>query len=593
MSELATSMRTHACGELRAEHVGADVILCGWVARQRDHGGLTFVDLRDREGLVQLVFHPEDAPEAKTAAQQLKAESVVRVTGEVRHRPEGTVNPALPTGEVEVTVRTVEVLSVADTPPFPIEDRVEADELLRLTYRYLDLRRPEMTGVLRLRHQVVRIIREYLDAHGFVEVETPILTRSTPEGARDFLVPSRLQPGTFYALPQSPQQLKQLLMVAGQDRYYQIARCFRDEKPRADRGLEFTQLDLEMSFVTEEDIFALMEPLFARIMRETIGVEVEMPFRRMPYAEAMARYGTDKPDLRYGMALADLGEVFRETGFRAFSDVLTSGGVVRGFVAPGGGKLSRKELDGLVKDTKGRGAAGLVWMACDEGSVRSPVEKHMAPEEVGSVRKTTGAADGDLILIVADRAERVAVALDALRRDMAERLGLIPENEWRFLWIVDPPLFEWGEEEDKWVSVHHPFTAPADEDLNPETAKARAYDIVLNGMELGGGSIRIHDPEVQRRVFEALGLSQEEIDEKFGHLLTAFRYGVPPHGGIAPGIDRIVMGLAGKENIREVVAFPKAQSGADALTGAPAAVPDEQLRELGIKAVAAPKKKEE
>ncbi len=593
MSELATSMRTHACGELRAEHVGADVTLCGWVARQRDHGGLTFVDLRDREGLVQLVFHPEEAPEAKAAAQQLKAESVVRVTGKVRHRPEGTVNPALPTGEVEVSIRTVEVLSVADTPPFPIEDRVEADELLRLTYRYLDLRRPEMTAVLRLRHQVVRIIREYLDAHGFVEVETPILTRSTPEGARDFLVPSRLQPGTFYALPQSPQQLKQLLMVAGQDRYYQIARCFRDEKPRADRGLEFTQLDLEMSFVTEEDIFALMEPLFARIMRETIGVEVEMPFRRMPYAEAMARYGTDKPDLRYGMALADLGDVFRETGFRAFGDVLTSGGVVRGFVAPGAGRLSRKELDGLVTDTKGRGAAGLVWMACEEGTVRSPVEKHMAPEEVESVRKTTGAADGDLILIVADRAERVAVALDALRRDMAEWLGLIPENEWRFLWIVDPPLFEWGEEDDKWVSVHHPFTAPADEDLNPETAKARAYDIVLNGMELGGGSIRIHDPKVQRRVFEALGLSHEEIDEKFGHLLTAFRYGVPPHGGIAPGIDRIVMRLAGKENIREVVAFPKAQSGADALTGAPAPVPDEQLRELGIKAVAAPKKKEE
>ncbi len=593
MSELATSMRTHACGELRAEHVESGVTLCGWVARQRDHGGLTFVDLRDREGLVQLVFHPEEAPEAKAAAQQFKAESVVRVTGKVRHRPEGTVNPALPTGEVEVSVRTVEVLSVADTPPFPIEDRVEADELLRLTYRYLDLRRPEMTAVLRLRHQVVRIIREYLDAHGFVEVETPILTRSTPEGARDFLVPSRLQPGTFYALPQSPQQLKQLLMVAGQDRYYQIARCFRDEKPRADRGLEFTQLDLEMSFVTEEDIFNLMEPLFARIMRETIGVEVEMPFRRMPYAEAMARYGTDKPDLRYGMALADLGAVFRETGFRAFADVLTSGGVVRGFVAPGGGRLSRKELDGLVTDTKGRGAAGLVWMACEEGTVRSPVEKHMAPEEVESVRKTTGAADGDLILIVADRAERVAVALDALRRDMAEWLGLIPENEWRFLWIVDPPLFEWGEEDDKWVSVHHPFTAPADEDLNPETAKARAYDIVLNGMELGGGSIRIHDPKVQRRVFEALGLSHEEIDEKFGHLLTAFRYGVPPHGGIAPGIDRIVMRLAGKENIREVVAFPKAQSGADALTGAPAPVPDEQLRELGIKAVAAPKKKEE
>ncbi len=581
----ATAMRTHACGALRAEHAGTEVVLCGWVARRRDHGGVTFVDLRDRLGIVQLVFHPGEAPEAHAAAQGLRSESVVRVRGVVRRRPEGTVNPALATGEVEVAVSSVEVLAASETPPFPVEDRAEADEELRLRYRYLDLRRPEMTRVLALRHRVSRLTRDYLDARGFVEVETPMLTRSTPEGARDFLVPSRLQRGTFYALPQSPQQLKQLLMVAGQDRYYQIVRCFRDEDLRADRQPEFTQLDVEMSFVDEEDVLGLVEPLMALLVRETNGAEVPTPFPRLTYDEALARYGTDKPDLRYGMELADLGPVFAGTGFRAFAQALAAGGVVKGFAAPGAASLPRKDLDGLVREARGRGAAGLVWVGFAGSEVRSPVAQHLAPEELAGVRKATGAGDGDLVLIVADQLPRANVALDGLRRLLAARLGLVPEGAWAFVWITEPPLFEWGEEEGKWVSVHHPFTQPASDDLDPRTARARAYDLVLNGVELGGGSIRIHDPELQRRVFGVLGLTPEETEEQFGHLLRAFRYGVPPHGGIALGWDRIVMLLAGKDAIREVIAFPKTQTGQDLLTGAPAPVPEAQLRELGIRLI--------
>jgi aspartyl-tRNA synthetase len=580
---MRTTMRTHTCGELRAGEIGQTVTLCGWVARQRDHGGVTFVDLRDREGLVQLVFHPEDEPAAHAEAQRFKTESVVRVTGEVRHRPEGTVNPNLPTGEVEIAVRDVETLAVAETPPFPIEDRIDADELLRLRYRYLDLRRPEMTRILAMRHLINRVIREEMEARRFVEVETPYLTRSTPEGSRDFLVPSRLWPGGFYALPQSPQQLKQLLMVAGQDRYYQIVRCFRDENPRADRGFEFTQLDVEMSFVDEEDIIDVIEPVMARVVRETNGVDVPTPFPRMTYDEMMARFGSDKPDLRYGMELADLGPVFASTGFRAFGSVLAEGGAIKGLAAPGGAELSRKELDELVQATRGRGAAGLVWIVVEDGGVRSPVEKHLMPDEIDGVRKATDASSGDLILIVADREDRANVALDGLRRDMAARLGLVREGEWDFLWMIEPPLFEWSQDEDKWVSVHHPFTAPIGDDLDPKTARGRAYDLVLNGFELGGGSIRIHDPEVQRRVFEVLGLTTEQTEEQFGHLLRAFRYGVPPHGGVAFGIDRIVMVMAGREAIRDVTAFPKAQSGQDVLTGAPAAATEEQLRELHLK----------
>jgi aspartyl-tRNA synthetase len=592
MSDLRTAMRTHACGDLRASDVATAVSLCGWIWRRRDHGGVTFVDLRDRQGLVQLVFHPEDASEAHAAAQHLGSETVVRVTGEVRERPAGTVNPELPTGEVEVAVSGVEILSEAETPPFVIEDRIEASEELRLRYRYLDLRRPEMTKVLALRHTINRIVREEMETRGFLEVETPILGRSTPEGARDFLVPSRLWPGTFYALPQSPQQLKQLLMVAGQDRYYQIVRCLRDEQPRADRSYEFTQLDVEMSFVDQEDVFAVIEPLYARVVRETQGVEVATPFPRMTHEEMVSRFGTDKADLRYGMELVELGEVFAGTGFRAFASVLSDGGLVKGFAAPGGAQLSRKELDDLVQVAKSRGAAGLVWIAFEQDGVRSPVEKHLSETELEGVRGATDAGSGDLVLIVADRPDRTNVALDGLRRHLADRLGLIPEGEWRFCWLVDPPLFEWSEDEGKWVSAHHPFTAPAEDDLNPETARSRGYDLVLNGYEVGGGSIRIHRPDVQHRVFEVLGLSDEEIEEQFGHLLNAFRYGVPPHGGIAMGIDRLVMLMAGKETIRDVTAFPKAQSGADPLTGAPAPPSGEQLRELGLAVTVEPAKPE-
>jgi aspartyl-tRNA synthetase len=588
-SAMRTALRTHTCGELRLDDAGQTVTLCGWIWRRRDHGGVTFVDLRDREGLVQLVFHPEDAPDAHAAAQHLGSETVVRVTGVVGERPAGTVNPELPTGEVEVAVSEIEVLSQAETPPFVIEDRIEASEELRLRYRYLDLRRPEMTKVLALRHRVNRIIREEMEARGFLEVETPLLGRSTPEGARDFLVPSRLWPGDFYALPQSPQQLKQLLMVAGQDRYYQIVRCLRDEQPRADRSFEFTQLDVEMSFVVEEDVIAVIEPLYARIVREIAGVEISTPFPRMTYREMLDRFGSDKPDLRYGMELADLGEVFGGTRFRAFATVLDAGGLVKGFAAPGGSELSRKELDDFVQVARSRGAAGLVWIVVEPDEIRSPVEKHLSAAEIDGVKTATGAGPGDLVMIVADKPDRANVALDGLRRHMADRLGLIPQEEWRFCWLVEPPLFEWSDDEGKWVSAHHPFTSPASDDLDPETATSRGYDLVLNGYEVGGGSIRIHRSDVQHKVFEILGLSEEQIQEQFGHLLQAFRYGVPPHGGIAMGIDRLVMLLAGKETLRDVTAFPKAQSGADPLTGAPAQASDEQLRELGIAVTARPK----
>ena len=591
VNDMRTAMRTHACGHLRAADADSEVALCGWVAHRRDHGGVTFIDLRDREGVVQLVFHPAESPEAHEAAQSLGAEDVVRVTGVVRSRPEGMVNTALDTGEIEVAASTLEVLSESDTPPFPIEDRIEAGEDLRLRYRYLDLRRPEMTGVLRLRHTINRIMREHMESLGFLEVETPLLTRSTPEGARDFLVPSRSWPGTFYALPQSPQQLKQMLMVAGQDRYYQIVRCLRDERTTADRGLEFTQLDVEMSFIDEEDIIAVIEPLYARIVHETQGVDVSAPFPRLTYDEMLERFGSDKPDLRYGMELIDLGDVFRATGFNAFASVLGSGGRVKALVAPGGGSLSRKELDELVTDTKGRGAAGLVWMVVEPDEIRSPVAKFLSEEEFEGLARATGAGEGDLILIVADREDRVHVALDALRRHLAARLGQIPDHAWAFCWMTRPPLFEWSEEDDKWVSVHHLFTAPVDDtDLEPSTAKARAYDLVLNGFEIGGGSIRIHRSDVQAKVFDVLGMSHEESREKFGHILTALGSGAPPHGGIAMGIDRLVMLMAGKDAIRDVTAFPKAQSGADPLTGAPAPVDDVQLRELGLRLAEAPKK---
>ena len=582
-SLFATAMRSHACGELRAAHAGTQVTLCGWVAHRRDHGGVTFIDLRDREGVVQVVFHPDEAEAAHAAAQDLRAEWVVRLTGVVRPRPEGMANAAIGTGEVEVLASDLEVLSRSDTPPFVIEDRAEADELLRLEYRYLDLRRPEMTSALQMRHQVTRLMHEHLDARGFVDVETPLLGRATPEGSRDFLVPARMRPGTFFALPQSPQQLKQLLMVGGQDRYYQIVRCLRDEATRADRGFEFTQLDIEMTFVDEEDIFALIEPLYARIVTETQGVDVSTPFRRMSFDEMVDRYGSDKADLRYGMELVNLVDVFEGSGFRSFATVAAEGGSVKALAAPGGGSLSRKELDKRVEEAKGRGAAGLVWIVVEDGgALRSPVEKFLSDDEKAAILARTGAGPGDLICIVADRPDRVHVALDGLRRDLAHRLDLIPEGRWEFCWWTEPPLFEWSDEEGKWVSQHHPFTAPLTEDLDPKTGKARAYDLILNGFEIGGGSIRIHEPEVQQAVFDVLDIGRDEQQEKFGHLLKAFRFGAPPHGGIAMGLDRLLMILAGKDSLRDVTAFPKAQSGLDPLTGAPASADPAVLAELGI-----------
>ncbi len=583
-SILRTAMRTHACGELRPEHSGGEVTLCGWVAHRRDHGGVTFIDLRDRAGSVQVVFGPEHA-DTHTIAQDLRGEWVVRVSGEVRLRPDGMVNPSLGTGEIEVHATALEVLSKAETPPFVIEDRIEADEMLRLEYRYLDLRRPEMTAMLRLRHQVTSIMREHMDSLGFLDVETPVLTRATPEGARDFLVPSRLYPGSFYALPQSPQQLKQLLMVAGQDRYYQIVRCMRDENPRADRGFEFTQLDIEMSFIDEEDVFAVIEPLYARILREVHGVEVPVPFPRMTYDDMMDRYGSDKADLRYGLELVTLTHLFAGSGFNAFAGVAaTEDGAIKALCAPGAGAaFSRKDLDKLVEDAKGRGAAGLVWIVAEEGgAVRSPVEKFLSSEEIAGVLERTGAAPGDLVCIVADRVDRANVALDGLRRDLAARLDLVPPNGWSMCWLTEPPLFEWSDDEGKWVSVHHPFTSPATDDLDPRTAKSRGYDLVMNGFEVGGGSIRIHRSDIQQAVFDVLGVSHEEQQEKFGHLLRAFTFGAPPHGGIAMGLDRLVMILAGKDSLRDVTAFPKAQSGQDPLTGAPAPVDEAQLTEVGL-----------
>ena len=575
--------RTHLCGELRASDDGEAVVVAGWVAHRRDHGGVMFFDLRDREGILQVVAHPEDQPEAYAAAQDLRGESVVMVRGRCRLRPEGTVNPNIPTGEVEVAATAIDVLSESDTPPFPVEDRVEADETLRLKYRYLDLRRPEMTRVVRDRARIAGIIRRFFDERGFVDVETPMLTKSTPEGARDFLVPSRLQRGNVYALPQSPQQFKQLLMVAGIDRYYQLAHCFRDEDLRADRHWEFTQLDLEMSFATEEDVLAVLEEMFGVLWREFLGVEIARPWPRLTYDEAVARFGSDKPDTRYGMELVDLTEAFRGSGFRAFARAVEEGGVIQGFAAPDAAAWSRKDLDGLVNEATSRGAKGLVWVAYTGTEVKSPVISHLSEGELSAIASATGAGDGALALIVADRPDRVAVALDGLRRLMADRLGLVDVGRWDFLWITEFPMFEWSDEEAKWVAMHHPFTAPIGDDLDPGTARARAYDIVLNGVELGSGSVRIHRPDLQRRVFEVLGIGPDEAEEKFGHMLRAFRYGVPPHAGFAFGLERVVMFLTGRDNIRDVIAFPKTSSGIEPLTGAPSEPSKDQLAQLGIR----------
>jgi aspartyl-tRNA synthetase len=592
-------MRTHRCGDLRAGDAGGPVVLCGWVAARRDHGGVTFVDLRDTAGVVQVVFSLDDDPGAHRAAQDLRAEYCVRVEGEVRRRPSGSANPGLPTGEVEVVARAVEVFSVAETPPFQLDEHRDVDEAVRLRYRYLDLRRSGMQGNLQMRHRIVSSIRRFFDGEGFVEVETPMLTRATPEGARDFLVPARLAPGRFYALPQSPQIFKQLLMVAGLDRYYQIVRCFRDEDLRADRQLDFTQLDLEMSFVDVEDVVDVTERCFRQVWREVLGVEIGR-FARLTYAEAMERFGSDKPDIRYGLELTDLAEVFSSTGVKVFRSALDAGGAVKAIVVPEGGSLARKDLDALTEEAKGLGARGLAWAAVTSEGLRSPLDKFFSEDERQGLVKATEASDGDLVIIVAD-ADRSTVlkVLGGLRTRIATRFGFVPARDrtdaeaWKFLWITDFPWFEWNPEEGRWDAIHHPFTGIVEATMDfletdPSRVMSKAYDITLNGWELASGSIRIHERATQQRVFRALGMSEQEAEERFGFLLDAFRFGVPPHGGIAPGIDRIAALAAGESNIREVIAFPKTQSGADLLTGAPASVDEAQLRVLNIRTTATP-----
>ena len=571
------------CGSLRSSDEGRELELYGWVARRRDMGGVIFIDLRDRWGKVQVVFNPTLAPSAHAAASDLRSESVVRVAGVVRRRPSGSENPKLETGEIEVAASELEVLSASEPTPFPLEDAEEPDEKTRLEYRYLDLRRPRMTKMLELRNRVNRIIRDYMEEREFIEVETPILTRSSPSGARDFLVPSRLHPGEFYALPQAPQMLKQLLMVSGVQRYYQIARCFRDENLRADRQPEFTQLDVEMAFCNEEDVFTLIEGLFAKLWRDTIGVDLPLPFPRLDIKQSFLRYGSDKPDLRYELEIADLGDSLANTKAEIFRRVLAAGGVVRGLSVPRGRDMARRELDELVTVAKGAGGQGLAWLP------GGPLDKFLGEEEIIAIKRLTGAGPDDLVLIAADRRRKAETVMGLIRQEIARRRKLVRENEWRFLWINPTYLFD-EDDQGKLTYAHHPFTRPFAEDMSfveerPYDVRAHAYDIVCNGYELGGGSLRIYDPGMQERVFQLLGMPLDVIRERFGTLLRAFTHGVPPHGGIAPGIDRIVMMLGGTDNIRDVIAFPKTQSMSDLMLGAPSEVDQSQLDELHIKVV--------
>jgi aspartyl-tRNA synthetase len=579
----ANEYRDTWCGQVLPERVDSEVRVAGWVHRRRDHGGLVFIDLRDRTGLVQLVFNPDEAGDAFELGHKLRSEDVLTAAGPVVRRSPETVNPELPTGEVEVRVTDARLLSDAETPPFEVESfSGEVAEETRLRYRYLDLRRDRMRQALELRHKVASAMREFLSGDGFVEIETPILTRSTPEGARDFLVPSRLQRGSFYALPQSPQLFKQLLMIGGFERYFQIARCFRDEDLRADRQPDFTQLDIEMSFVDTDDVIELNERLLAFVLGEC-GVEVSLPMRRIPYDEAIDRYGSDKPDLRFGLELHELTEVFRGSEFNAFRQAIEGGAKVRGLNA-GAHEMSRADLDGLVAEATELGAKGLVWAVVEPDGWRSPVAKFLSEDEIAQATEALSASQGDVVLIVADQPLLSAEVLGELRRRLGERLGLIDREANELTWIVDWPLLGWAADEERWDPHNHPFTSP-DGEFNaddPGAARAKAYDVVWNGWEIGGGSIRISDPEVQRKVFGAIGIDEKEAEERFGFLLDALRYGAPPHGGIAFGLDRMVALLHGTESIRDVIAFPKTASGGDPLTGAPAPVDDRQLRELGI-----------
>ena len=580
--------KTHTCGELRAQDAGKQVVLMGWVHRRRTHGGLIFVDLRDRWGLTQLVFNPGVSPDAHRVANECRLEYVLAAAGTVQPRPAGTENPSLPTGAVELVVERAEILNTARTPPFDVNQDVDVDESLRLRYRYLDLRRERMRDNLILRHRAIKHIRDWLDRRGFLEVETPILVKETPGGAREFLVPSRLNPGEFYALPQSPQQYKQLLMVAGVERYFQIARCFRDEDLRAERQPEFTQLDVEMSFVDQEDVLALTEALMIDLV-EGLGVRrlARKPFPRLTYAEAMDRYGNDKPDMRFGLLLTDVSDLAEKSGFRVFTGALAEGGKVKGIRAPGCAGYTRSQLDELTRFAQARGAKGLATLAIAADGPKGPLARNLPPEVLAEMIARLEGQPGDLLLFVADRPEVVAEALGELRLEIGRRLGLMPRDVLHFCWVTDMPAFEWNPDRQVYQSKHHQFTSIVDEDrplldTDPLMVRAKQYDLVCNGYELGGGSIRIHRRDDQARVFRLIGMSDGQAQEMFGHLLEAFEFGTPPHGGIALGIDRLTMLLAGGDTIREMIAFPKTQSGTELMTGAPSPASPERLRELHV-----------
>ena len=593
---MINAKRSHNCGVIGKDLAGQQVVLCGWVAKRRDHGGLIFVDLRDRSGIVQVVVDPETAGESFKVAEDIRGEYVVKVAGKVAMRDEATVNANIATGEIEIMAEEIEVLNAAKTPPFYIADGIDTDENLRLKYRYLDLRRPEMQRNIILRHKVTKLMRDYLDTRNFLEIETPMLTKSTPEGARDYLVPSRVNPGKFYALPQSPQIFKQLLMVSGMERYFQIARCFRDEDLRADRQPEFTQLDMEMSFMEMDEILELMEGLIAYIFEGALGKKIATPFQRLTWDEAMDRFGSDKPDLRFGMELINMVDAVKDSDFKVFNQVIENGGVVKAINVKGYANIPRRECDGLVDFVGIYGAKGLAWMQIQEdGSVKSPIAKFFSEAHLANILAAAQAEPGDLIMFVADKPAVVAQALGALRIEMAKRRNLIDPDALAFAWVVDFPMFEYDEEEKRYVAMHHPFTSPRDEDLallatDPGKVYAKAYDMVLNGTEIGGGSIRIHRRDVQKQIFSAIGLTDEEAQEKFGFMMNAFEYGAPPHGGLAFGLDRLIMIMAQRDSIRDVIAFPKTQSAACVMTQAPNDVDDKQLRELHIRPSLALKK---
>jgi len=588
IESLGDLTRTHYCGQLTEEHIGQEVVLTGWTQRRRDHGGLVFIDLRDRTGLIQVVFNPQEDPETHERSHAVRSEFVLAVKGRVRQRPDEMVNPKLKTGKIEVFIHHLRVLNTSITPPFMIEDAIDVSEALRLKYRYLDLRRPGIQRNLLVRHQVAQITRNFLNNAGFIEVETPVLTRSTPEGARDYLVPSRVNPGGFYALPQSPQIFKQLLMVAGFDRYYQIVKCFRDEDLRADRQPEFTQIDLEMSFLREEDIWTLMEDYVAELFQAMLGMALPRPFERLSYQEAIDRFGLDRPDTRFGLELVDVTPIVADSEFKLFNQAAASGGRIKALNAKGCHHFSRKHLDDLIAYTRIYGAKGLAWIKINPDGWQSPIAKYFSEQEKISLAQALDAEPGDLIFFSADQSKVVAEVLGQLRLKLGQDLGLARDDDYRFLWITHFPMFEYSQEEKRLVAMHHPFTAPLEEDLPyletaPEKVRARAYDMVLNGHEIGGGSIRNHLPELQERIFRVLDIGPEEAAEKFGYLIEALGFGAPPHGGLAFGLDRLVMILTGTSSIRDVIAFPKTQKATCLMTGAPARVDRRQLLELALR----------